>query len=533
MNKLGIFVAVLLVLGAVFAAPDVQWFSPTPANNSPYYPSVLTLNFTSNETFSNSGTFIEIDGQNFTCTPNAANTSCNYTVPYLQRKFNHSYNVTGYANISNVSVPTELRVVNYQGCGFVSKNETLVHTVGNLTETSTCLALNASGITLDGNGYYLGVENTTSGISASGLENITIKNIIVQGGTWGILLTAVNDSVVENVSVYGIAGSTDGIALIDSDRNNITGSTIMSYGYGLYATSNSDYNNISLNSVTQNVVGIFVSDIGNIIDSNTVFRNTGQGVILSSTQSTAIDRNTIDGNGYGVGAANANDSIFWRNHYYNNTNQDMYFVNTDNDSKIIILSYDAFDNPLGNWVNYTRIAMLDVMAYNDSYDIVWSSFGTIPSNLSVFAGKSIAIDKGVLSSTPVIDELVVFWNASESAAYNESLFQLWTDEFPGTFTLYGNQTLNTTTNLIQASDVNVTGWARYGILYYSGTTPTPTNSDALSQMITILILGIVLAVIVVVVPNAMGFSVDSGPVMILIGLATMVILVYNYIIGAI
>ena len=178
MNKLGIFVAVLLVLGAVFAAPDVQWFSPTPANNSPYYPSVLTLNFTSNETFSNSGTFIEIDGQNFTCTPNAANTSCNYTVPYLQRKFNHSYNVTGYANISNVSVPTELRVVNYQGCGFVSKNETLVHTVGNLTETSTCLALNASGITLDGNGYYLGVENTTSGISASGLENITIKNII-------------------------------------------------------------------------------------------------------------------------------------------------------------------------------------------------------------------------------------------------------------------------------------------------------------------------------------------------------------------
>jgi len=48
-----------------------------------------------------------------------------------------------------------------------------------------------------------------------------------------------------------------------------------------------------------------------------------------------------------------------------------------------------------------------------------------------------------------------------------------------------------------------------------------------------LVLGIILLVVVVIVPNALGLAIDSGPVMILIGLATMVVLVYNFIIGAI
>ena len=92
--------------------------------------------------------------------------------------------------------------------------------------------------------------------------------------------------------------------------------------------------------------------------------------------------------------------------------------------------------------------------------------------------------------------------------------------------------MNATANSIGITDFEMEKYKNVG-LFYPSSTPTPTSSDGLTQMIMILVLGIIVSVIVIVVPNAMGIAVDAGPVMTLIGLATMVVLVYNYIIGAI
>jgi len=505
MNGKLILGMLILVMGFAFAAPNVTWASPTPANNTDYWNTTLMFNMTSNESWSNVNTWIEVDGVNKSCTPDiTTNKSCNVTLAYLEKIHDHNYTVIGWANISNTSVPTDTRIVVYTGCGFVNANTVLKHDLGGASYSTNCLIMNRSGIIMDGDGYIVEVDNSTAAISANSLENLTITYFEADGGAWTVLLLGVNHSTVDNFQVFGIPGSTAGVFLSASNDNNISGGWVEGYGYGIYMSASSNYNNVSDNDLTENVVGILAGDTGNVIDSNRIFDNTGDGIILTTPTAIAVDRNEIYGNPIGVQVSNSNVSVFWSNHYYNNSIVDYYMSNTNNVSYLNFISYDDFDNPLGNHVNFTRVASMDYVGYNDSYSISWNAFGTTPTNLSVFRGKAIAIDDGVLSSDPIIEEIVLFWNISESSGYNESSFALWREVFPGTFTLI-NGSPNTAGNYILMYDTNVSGWGRYGILYNTTTTPIPdvpgnvTDAETLviiSNFISVALIFIILFIIV-------------------------------------
>jgi len=485
----GLFVLgmLLLVVGCSFALPEISWAINTAGNNTTYYGDEFMFNMTSNESMNLTGNAIQIDGVNYTCDLSADRLSCNTTLGYLDKIYNHTYSAIGFANISNVSYNNPTRVINYYGCGFVNDDETLLYDIGSENYTQTCLTINASNITLDGNAKSVTVDNTTSGISSTTKNNITITEVEVVGGAYGISLLDTNNSVIDNVQVFGVAGSNNGISLGDSSNNNISNSYVEGYGYGIYMSSASNYNNVSSNEVTGNAVGLYAGDTGNILDSNTVYLNTGDGIILSSPINASIDRNEIYSNPIGIMISNSNLTTLWLNHYYNNTNVDYYISNTNNVTYLNFIIYDTFDNPLGNYVNHTTIFSMDYVEYNDSYIISGASFVAVPSNMSVFRGKAIALDDGVLSSDAIIDEIVFVWNNTEAVGYDESLFGLWKEPIAGTFVLL-NDTPNVSSNWILTYNVNVSGLAVYGIMYPSTTQQTLNDySTTVNQVVSLLV----------------------------------------------
>ncbi|MFH0701277.1 MAG: hypothetical protein V2A62_02480 [Candidatus Woesearchaeota archaeon] len=84
-------------------------------------------------------------------------------------------------------------------CNVINRSTTLTN---NLTVTGDCFIINASNIYLDGNGYTLIGNGSGSGINISSVENVTIKNIILQNFSNALYfgpssnLNNVNDTII-------------------------------------------------------------------------------------------------------------------------------------------------------------------------------------------------------------------------------------------------------------------------------------------------------------------------------------------------
>lgn len=74
--------------------------------------------------------------------------------------------------------------VDISSCGTLSSANTTYNLIQNVTSTAGCFIINANGIVLDGNNYYVNFSNTSSGygIQDFNRENVTIKNINLYQG---------------------------------------------------------------------------------------------------------------------------------------------------------------------------------------------------------------------------------------------------------------------------------------------------------------------------------------------------------------
>jgi len=141
----------------------------------------------------------------------------------------------------------------------------------NLASNGTCLNILSNDIVLDCNGFYLTGNSTKTGINATGRNNVTIKNCIVQNFSSGILLSGTNSSFLLNNTAKSGAGSA--IHLVTNSNNNMlidnSGSSVSSSGiqltssYGNTLTRNRAFseNNIALH---------FVYASNNVFDNNTI-----------------------------------------------------------------------------------------------------------------------------------------------------------------------------------------------------------------------------------------------------------------------
>ncbi len=119
-------------------------------------------------------------------------------------------------------------------------------------------------------------QSLAYGVSATGRQNLLIKNL-------------------------GILDAERGISFSDVDRSTITGDSVSTCDFGMYILSSSETNTISNNTVNSNYHGIVVlSDSYNIIQNNVTRNNTASGIGIQDAAYNIIQQNESTGNDTGV-----------------------------------------------------------------------------------------------------------------------------------------------------------------------------------------------------------------------------------------
>ena len=542
-----VLVAMLLVMGAVFAVPAAYFVSPTPINDSEYWGDAFQIVMNTSLAMEDTNNFIEINGVNQTCSLSADNLSCSYTLSYPEKIYNQTYTINGYANISNISYPTnETRLIYYVGCGIIRGDQTLLQDVGSVTyNDSYCFEVTMNYTDIDCDGHSITFDNDSYGIGiyAENKTGINISGCTFESGYMGVAFDKTNYSrVVANTfnnQTY------DCLQFEDSSYNNITSndfnmdSVAVDDIWAIEFNNQCDWNNISFNSIYNGEQALVLEGDYNTVYTNIIQNMTDicievdEAIIGTPGKGNVFMYNDVSGCTVGLLLESMNNTLSYEDHFYNN-GDDIFFTNEENVSVTNAIFSSYFDRPAGDYTNYTAVYVLDSLLPNSAYLIDWAQVNATPANRTSFHGKFIKVNAASVNTGYNITEIDIFgitWTNAEAVGYTESSIALWGVLLNGTLVNL-NGTVNATANSIGITDFEMEKYKNVG-LFYPSSTPTPTSSDGLTQMIMILVLGIIVSVIVIVVPNAMGIAVDAGPVMTLIGLAVMVVLVYNYIIGAI
>ena len=483
-NKWALFGVVLLMsFGFVFAEPLVYWAEPTPWNGEYVYSDVVIFNMTTNETFG-PNTIIDFNGANKTCTMSLDNTSCYYTMNYSDKVLGDTYNITGYGNFTEgYTTSNESRLIYYVGCGYVDRNMSLYYDIGSPTYAGDCIMMNASNITFDLNGHSITTNSTSNAIYAATLNNLVIENGLILGGAIGVRIDDVNTSVIRNLSIRDTEIA--GITLDYANLNNITMNTLQNVtGYGIMLTVDSNLNNVSYNSLDDGDVGLYVtSGNHNQLLRNNVTDHSSYAVLITDDL-TEVEYNRMQNNVYGMALVRANDTVNYRNHFCNNdVDYEYYAVDATEQMNNLIL-YDTFEGSACDYAHGASIAIMDVVFPNETY---WINASTMPTSLP--SGRYGLMNKVIWMSNrtavpTVFDNIIFIWNASESSAYNESTFELWSSTTGGVFTLQ-NATLNTTSNTLEMDYLNITvpGGYKFMILRQNAAGGTTVGDDAAARTI--------------------------------------------------
>ncbi|MFH1393589.1 MAG: right-handed parallel beta-helix repeat-containing protein [Candidatus Micrarchaeota archaeon] len=291
-----------------------------------------------------------------------------------------------------------------------------------------------------------------------------------------------------------------GVYLNDCNRNNASGNEIfnstnngMHWYYGQYnnISNNTFYNNFASgfyfegmdadNNFFENVAynnsdhGFFIDSSENIyLLNNSAFDNTLSGFYSESSQYDELEDNLAFNNGecgfdwystdddnftmnkaYGNGAygivlnrsTNVNVSHI---HLFNNTLGALYARATAATEDILLINVTV-DNPFGTMVNYTSLDITDTINVNTAFLVKWASLpAALPATARSLAQKWVNITnaEGVTS----IDTIVWNWLNSESAGFDETLFEIWKHD-GSTYTDAG-ATLNTGANTLTLNNFN-------------------------------------------------------------------------------
>ncbi len=165
------------------------------------------------------------------------------------------------------------------------------------------IVVEKNSITLDGNGYTLKGSGDGIGISLSGRENVTVKNLQIQNFDYGISLGGLNDFSINNKII----------------NNNITQNKFD----GLYFDYYSNYNTITGNIIAENNNGIYLyCSSNNNIFKNNIFANSYEAVSLSySSDGNSITENNIAKSWIGVTLEHVANNRFWQNNFIENNYQ--------------------------------------------------------------------------------------------------------------------------------------------------------------------------------------------------------------------
>jgi parallel beta-helix repeat protein len=136
-------------------------------------------------------------------------------------------------------------------------------------------------ITLDGNGHTVSPPFATEGVILSFVKNVTVKNLIVKAGAYGIFLRQASNVTLSNNTVIGTSvpfpqsQGTSGIYVLEGGNNVIVGNRIENNYKGITIRGNIEQNIIVENNITSNYyVGMILWNVShNLIYHNNFIKN--------------------------------------------------------------------------------------------------------------------------------------------------------------------------------------------------------------------------------------------------------------------
>jgi parallel beta-helix repeat protein len=206
----------------------------------------------------------------------------------------------------------------------VSKNLTI------LGESSKNTFVNSFHITNSGSGTVISNFSLTGGsgeaITLQDANNCEINDNVISGGySVGIaLVNSDSNNIYGNIIDNSLAANYYGIYFENSSENLISHNAIRNSTRDGIWIQNSVMNNIEFNEVTNNALsGINIdSSNNNQIQANGVSYNHNGGIIITNSLSNKISGNQIFNNtlGNGITLVNANSTLIEINNIFNNTN---------------------------------------------------------------------------------------------------------------------------------------------------------------------------------------------------------------------
>ncbi len=407
-----------------------------------------------------------------------------------------NYSAGIYIYLSNNNVITNSTAYNNTQYGFFltssSSNNITNSTAFNNTNYGFYISSGSNNTITNSTAY----NNPSSGISVSSSSNNTFTSNFIYNNPYGFVISSSSNNIFTNNSVYSnptdfyITSSSNNIFtnnsaynstqngfLLSSGSNNniLTGNSAYSnanYGFFLSSSSNNTLTNNSAYSNPYYGFYLFNSS-NNTITNSTAYNNTLSGFYLSnSSNNTILNSSAYSNFHFGLLINDSNLTAVQGIHFYNNS-PDLEVQNDLATPYIINLTSMVFDNPLGNYQNYTNLSINDSVSSGDNYSIKWTTSQSTPPYTS-FAQTYVNIT--TISGTPSIDSIVWSWISGQLTGYNSSLFQLWNYNATGWTVLNSTpDTIGNTLKLSSLSPQNI-----YAILQVSKC-PIITSSGVYNQ----------------------------------------------------
>ncbi len=343
-------------------------------------------------------------------------TNCSNTLAVLGAPVNVSYDISS--------------------CQEISLNGTYTLTsdlTGNLSN-GACLKITGDDISIDCDGHSITDDGEAYALWAESADNVTLLNCDISNYSSGVYLYNVSNSAITNVNS---SDSTNGFKIERSSNVKVTSS----------------------NSKQSTRSGMSISKSSKIRVDPSFYCDSQYGVVVNESNDTLIEDSIACNNTqYGIYVLDSDNTTVLNSRTYNNA-QDFQVDNNLGSSVALNISSLVFDRPAGDMSDYTDMSLLDSVSAGGSFSMNWSSGTALPANYTSFENKFVD-----LTGSESIGTITWTWTAGESAAYNESAFEL--QKYNGTWNDTG-ATLNEGANTLTLT--SHTPGSIYGIM--SNATP--------------------------------------------------------------
>jgi len=214
--------------------------------------------------------------------------------------------------VSLVGLALEIRQAYAQDTVYIRANGSIepetapISTLDNVTYTLTgniseSIIIERNNIVFDGAGYSVHGVGGLRGLDLNNVQNITIKEIRIEGFYYGVYLNLCSQITVTESNIT--MNAYDGINIVQSSGANISWNRISNNGNdGLKLLNSSSSNVIAENTITlNNDDGIQLTDSPqNTISGNTISQNKDIGIYAFNSSTTIVMGNTVTNNRDGL-----------------------------------------------------------------------------------------------------------------------------------------------------------------------------------------------------------------------------------------